>query len=37
MKFLQMDFSFNGPGKEEMNKSFQELAQSIADPSIGSI
>lgn len=31
MRLLQMDFPFNGPGKDEMNKNFQNLAKSIAD------
>lgn len=30
MKLLQMDFPFDGPGKDEMNTSFQDLAKSIA-------
>jgi len=31
MRLLQMDFSYNGPGKEEMNRTLQNLAKSIAE------
>jgi hypothetical protein len=31
MRLLQMDFPFQGPGKDEMNRDFRDLAQSIAD------
>jgi len=31
MRLLQMDFPFNGPGKEAMDQNLQELSQSIAD------
>lgn len=31
IRLLQMDFPFNGPGKEAMNTDFQDLAKSIAE------
>lgn len=31
MKLLQMDFPFQGPGKEEMDRTLQDLANSIAE------
>lgn len=31
MRLLQMDFPYDGPGKEEMDRTLQELSQSIAD------
>lgn len=31
LRLLQMDFPFNGQGKEEMNNNFQDLAKSIVD------
>ena len=31
MRLLQMDFPFNGPGKDEMDQNLQELSQSIAE------
>lgn len=31
MRLLQMDFAYSGPGKEEMNRTLQDLSKSIAE------
>lgn len=31
MRLLQMDFPFNGPGKDEMDRTLQDLSKSIAE------